>query len=74
MTTTSGTLDYDYLVLATGAEYDWDAVPGARDAHAFYDIESARRLRERLQVMELQTEDLAGIEVTLDAAQLELFA
>jgi sulfide:quinone oxidoreductase len=43
-----GGIDYDYLVIAAGAEYDWDKTFGARDAYSFYDIESARRLRRRL--------------------------
>ena len=46
--TSAGTLDYDYLVIALGAAYDWDAVPGARDAYSFYDFEYARHLRRRL--------------------------
>ena len=46
--TSTGTLDYDYLVIALGAAYDWDAVPGARDAYSFYDFDYARHLRRRL--------------------------
>jgi len=46
--TSAGTLDYDYLVIALGAAYDWDAVPGASDAYSFYDFEYARHLRRRL--------------------------
>ena len=46
--TSAGTLDYDYLVVALGAAYDWDAVPGARDAYSFYDFDYARQLRRRL--------------------------
>ena len=46
--TSEGTLDYDYLVVALGAQYDWDAVPGARDAYSFYDFDYARQLRRRL--------------------------
>ena len=46
--TSEGTLDYDYLVVALGAAYDWDAVPGARGAYSFYDFDYARRLRRRL--------------------------
>ncbi|MDP7089370.1 MAG: FAD/NAD(P)-binding oxidoreductase, partial [Dehalococcoidia bacterium] len=42
------TLDYDYLVIALGAQYDWNAVPGAKNAYSFYDFEYARRLRRRL--------------------------
>ena len=46
--TSSGKLEYDYLVVAPGAVYDWEAVPGATNAYSFYDIESARRLRRKL--------------------------
>ena len=44
----AGTLDYDYLVVAPGAGYDWDAVPGASKAYSFYDLVAARRLRRKL--------------------------
>jgi sulfide:quinone oxidoreductase len=46
--TSMGTIEFDYLVIAAGAEYDWDAVPGAAQAYSFYNIETARRLRRRL--------------------------
>jgi sulfide:quinone oxidoreductase len=46
--TSAGTLDYDYLVVALGAQYAWDAVPGAKDAYSFYDFDYARHLRRRL--------------------------
>ena len=46
--TSNGTFDYDYLVVALGAAYDWDAVPGARNAYSFYDFDYARHLRRRL--------------------------
>jgi len=46
--TSEGTFDYDYLVVALGAAYDWDAVPGARNAYSFYDFDYARQLRRRL--------------------------
>lgn len=48
VSTSAGTFDYDYLVVALGAAYDWDAVPGARDAYSFYDFDYARHLRRRL--------------------------
>ena len=48
VTTSDRTLEYDYLVLAPGAAYDWDAVPGSASAYSFYSIESARRLRRKL--------------------------
>ena len=46
--TSEGALEYDYLVVAPGAVYDWDAVPGSAGAYSFYDLETARRLRRRL--------------------------
>jgi sulfide:quinone oxidoreductase len=49
VTLSDGKRPFDYLVLAPGAEYDWDAVPGAASAHSFYDLEMARRLRTRLR-------------------------
>ena len=48
VTTSAGVLEYDHLVLALGASYDWDAVPGSAGAYSFYNIETARRLRRRL--------------------------
>ncbi|MBM3945703.1 MAG: NAD(P)/FAD-dependent oxidoreductase, partial [SAR202 cluster bacterium] len=44
--TSRGVLPFDRLVVATGAEYDWGAVPGSAEAHSFYSIETARRLRD----------------------------
>ncbi len=49
VTLSDGKRPFDYLVLAPGAEYDWDVVPGATSAHSFYDLEQARRLRARLR-------------------------
>ncbi len=46
--TSGGTLKYNYLVIAAGAEYDWDHVPGSGAAYSFFNIVSARRLRRRL--------------------------
>lgn len=40
---------FDYLVLALGAEYDWDAVPNSRVTHSFYDLDTARRLRRAIR-------------------------
>lgn len=41
---------YDYLVVATGAELDYDAVPGLRQAtQGFYSLVDAERLREELR-------------------------
>ncbi len=47
--TSAGDLPYDYLVVATGAEYDWGEVPGARQAHSFYNLDTARKLRDALR-------------------------
>jgi len=45
-----GSLDWDYLVIATGARLVPDAVPGlAQGAHGFYSLEGAQRLREALR-------------------------
>jgi sulfide:quinone oxidoreductase len=44
-----GSLDYDYLVLSTGARLVPEQVPGlAEAAHEFYSLEGAQRLREEL--------------------------
>ena len=47
--TSAGKLEYDHLVVAAGAAYDWEAVPGAGSAYSFYDLETARRLRRKLR-------------------------
>ena len=46
--TSAGPLEYDHLVVAAGAAYDWEAVPGAGAAYSFYDLGTARRLRRKL--------------------------
>lgn len=46
--TSAGRMEFDHLVIAAGAEYDWDAVPGAAQAYSFYNVETARRLRRKL--------------------------
>ena len=48
VSTSYGVFDYDYLVVALGASYDWDAVPGSDLAYSFYSLDTARRLRRRL--------------------------
>lgn len=48
VTADRGRFGFDYLVVALGATYDWDEVPGSAEAHTFYDYEGAVRLRERL--------------------------
>jgi sulfide:quinone oxidoreductase len=43
-------MTFDYLVLATGARLDRDAVPGLAEAtHDYYSLPSAERLREALR-------------------------
>jgi sulfide:quinone oxidoreductase len=45
-----GSLDWDYLVIATGARLVPDAVPGlVQGAHEFYSLDGAQRLREELR-------------------------
>ena len=47
--TDSGRLQYDFLVIATGAQPDYSQVPGLEKAgHDFYTLENAYRLREAL--------------------------
>ena len=46
--TSSGEFPFDYLVVALGAAYDWNAVPRSSQAHSFYSFETAIRLRRRL--------------------------
>ena len=50
-----GALPYDFLVLATGARLDRDAIPGFSAAHDFYSIVGAERLRESLRRFEQGT-------------------
>ncbi|WP_455465214.1 NAD(P)/FAD-dependent oxidoreductase, partial [Candidatus Hodarchaeum mangrovi] len=46
-------LSYDYLVIATGAHYDYDKVPGySMAAHHFYNEEATLKLRESLESFE----------------------
>jgi sulfide:quinone oxidoreductase len=42
------TLDYDYLVMATGSRLDASEVPGFEAAHHFYTLEAALKLKEAL--------------------------
>jgi sulfide:quinone oxidoreductase len=39
----------DYLVVALGADYDWDATPGLTDSHEFYTVVGAEKLRDELR-------------------------
>jgi sulfide:quinone oxidoreductase len=44
-------LAYDYLVVALGAELAPDAMPGLADAHTFYTLDGAARLRTALDAV-----------------------
>lgn len=49
VTTDQCTHEADFLVVALGADYDFDATPGLADAdNEFYSVDGAARLRERL--------------------------
>src|SRR5271156_2552957 len=48
VTADAGTYVADYLVVALGAEYDWNATPGLADVHEFYTAAGAVRLRDVL--------------------------
>jgi sulfide:quinone oxidoreductase len=49
VTTDAGVHEADYLVVALGADYDFDATPGlAEDGNEFYSVEGAERLGELL--------------------------
>lgn len=50
VTTDAGVVDADFLVIALGADYDFDATPGFRDGgHDYYTVEGAERLRDALE-------------------------
>lgn len=47
--TDAGSFDADILVVALGAEYDYDATPGFReDGYEYYSMSGAERLRDKL--------------------------
>ena len=48
VTTDAGVHDADVLVVALGADYDFDATPGLADATEFYSVAGAQRLSELL--------------------------
>ncbi len=49
VTTEKGQVKYDYLIIATGARYDYSAVPGFTDgADHFYTLESSKTLKTKL--------------------------
>jgi sulfide:quinone oxidoreductase len=46
--TKTNSFQYDYLVVAMGADYDYQIIPGFEKAHHVYDLESTVRLRDEL--------------------------
>ncbi len=48
VTTEAETYAADYLVVALGADYDWDATPGLTDEHEFYTVAGVEKLRDVL--------------------------
>ena len=46
--TDDGVFDADYLIVALGAEYDFDATPGLSGTNEFYSVPGAERLRHVL--------------------------
>lgn len=52
-TESNKTYSYDYLVIATGAGYDYDRIPGYKEtAHNFHDGPATLKLREALEKFE----------------------
>ncbi len=45
-------ISYDYLIVALGAEMAPDGVPGLADAHTYYDLAGAARLRDAVVAFE----------------------
>ncbi|RRI06466.1 NAD(P)/FAD-dependent oxidoreductase [Mesorhizobium tamadayense] len=48
VTTDDGVYDADYLIVALGAEYDFEATPGLSEINEFYTVAGAERLRDVL--------------------------
>ncbi len=48
VSTDGGVHEADFLVVALGADYDFDATPGLQDANEFYSVAGAQRLGELL--------------------------
>src|SRR5581483_10117993 len=48
VTTNGGRYDADFLVVALGADYDFDATPGLAEVNEFYSVAGAHRLRDVL--------------------------
>ena len=47
--TSAQTLNYDYLILALGAELAPETIPGLAEAHTFYTLDGAKTLRDALR-------------------------
>ena len=52
VTTDAGVHEADVLVVALGADYDYDATPGLAESNEFYSVAGATRLREVLPSFE----------------------
>lgn len=53
VSTYSGAISYDFLVVALGAEYSWQGVPGLHDGvHTFYTLDGVIRLHAALSRFE----------------------
>lgn len=50
--TNDGSIDYDYLIVALGVQYDETAVPGFADVHHVYTAEAAQRYRTALETFD----------------------
>ena len=49
VTTEAGSYDADFIAIALGADYDFDATPGFREGgHEYYSLAGAERLRDEL--------------------------
>jgi sulfide:quinone oxidoreductase len=48
VTTDKGVHEAEYLIVALGAEYDFEATPGLREANEFYTVAGAQKLRDVL--------------------------
>ena len=48
VTTDGGTYEADFLIIALGADYDFDATPGLAEAGEFYSVAGVERLRDGL--------------------------
>jgi sulfide:quinone oxidoreductase len=48
VSTDAGTYTADYLVVALGADYDWDATPGLAEVNEFYSMAGVERIRDVL--------------------------